>query len=162
MSMSRFAGLAVGVVLVNGLFIGVAQAKWPPGGQHGGDQHHRNDGCTIVGTLGDDVLHGTSGDDVICGLRGDDRLYGGGGDDLILGGRGEDRIAAGAGHDHADGERGADLIFGGPAGDRLIGGKHGPDVVVGQGGFDRLLDFTIGNDRCFQDDRSGDWYDCSR
>ena len=50
------------------------------------------DGCTIVGTSGDDVLVGTSGPDVICGLAGDDMLLGLGNDDVLRGGRGFDTV----------------------------------------------------------------------
>jgi Ca2+-binding RTX toxin-like protein len=134
----RVANVVMGVVLVSGVFGGTAQADWPP---HVGHDHTH--ACTVNGTSGDDVLHGTPGRDVICGRRGDDRLFGAGGRDLIRG------------------ARGADVIFGGTGRDRLTGGS-GDDIVVGEGGQDRLRDLTSGDDRCFQGDRAGAWYDCSR
>jgi predicted esterase len=76
------------------------------------------DGCTIVGTAGDDRLTGTDGDDVLCGLggddvlsglAGDDRIVGGDGDDVLLGGRGADGMEGGAGRDRAEGGKGRDL-----------------------------------------------------
>ena len=114
------------------------------------------DGCTIVGTDGDDVLYGTAEDDVICGLKGDDRIYGrggaddlrgGGGDDLIWGGRGRDRVSGGAGADQLWGNAGRDVVIGGPGADELRGGgqadrllgKSGSDVLRGNGGPDILF-----------------------
>lgn len=48
--------------------------------------------CTVIGTLGDDVLTGTSGNDAICGLRGNDTLIGMGGGDTFVGGPGVDTV----------------------------------------------------------------------
>ena len=75
------------------------------------------DGCTIRGTIFDDVIAGTRGNDVICGLggndvirglAGDDVLIGGDGDDELLGGAGEDRLVGGNGVDRGTGGRGLD------------------------------------------------------
>ena len=89
----------------------------------------RPDGCTIVGTEGDDVLVGTSGPDVICGFGGDDVLRGRGGADVLKGGPGNDELRGGSG---------ADRLFGGPGDDELRGQK-GPDELRGGKGADNLL-----------------------
>jgi Ca2+-binding RTX toxin-like protein len=119
------------------------------------------DGCTIVGTNGDDVLVGTSGADVICGLRGDDTLLGLKGNDVLRGGRGFDTvsfasgkrgvnadleagIASGQGQDEL---RGIEGLVGTPYGDRLAGNDKantirsldGADLLLGGGGPDELL-----------------------
>ena len=107
----------------------------------------RDDGCTIVGTEGDDVLVGTSGDDVICGLggndvirggAGDDVIRGGAGDDVIRGGAGNDVIRGGAGNDRLVGKAGSDMLFGGPGDDMLRGGP-GNDHLRGEAGSDMLF-----------------------
>jgi predicted esterase len=76
------------------------------------------DGCTVVGTAGDDRLTGTDGDDVLCGLggddvlsgmAGDDRIVGGDGDDVLRGGPGADVLEGGGGRDRAEGGKGRDL-----------------------------------------------------
>jgi Ca2+-binding RTX toxin-like protein len=111
--------------------------------------------CTIVGTVGPDVLRGTPGRDVICGLGGDDVILAGGGADAVYAGAGADRVAGGAGADtleggaHRDelaggtgadtlsGMAGNDGLSGGPGADRLFGGG-GRDVLAGGSGVDRL------------------------
>lgn len=70
-------------------------------------------GCTIVGTGGDDEIEGTEGDDVICGYGGADVIYGRGGNDEIYGQAGPDELY---------GEEGDDLLVGGPGDDLLDGG----------------------------------------
>jgi Ca2+-binding RTX toxin-like protein len=112
--------------------------------------------CTILGTVGPDVLHGTPGRDVICGLGGDDvilaaggadavyggagfdRLLGGAGNDVLEGGAGRDELFGGAGIDQLLGMSGGDRLFGGQRGDRLVGGS-GDDVLLGGTGRDRLM-----------------------
>jgi len=84
--------------------------------------------CTIVGTLGDEVLIGTPGPDVICGLAGDDEIQGLGGDDELWGGPGDDRIEGGDGNDVLRGGDGADVLD----------GEAGADVVRGGGGLDTI------------------------
>ena len=129
------------------------------------------DGCTILGTNGDDTLAGTSGADVICGLAGDDvlagangsdrllggpgddRIDGGAGDDVIVGGGGNDRIQGADGKDVIEGGDGRDTIDGGSGADRVDGGAgndiihagHGDDVVDGGPGAD-VLEAGSGND----------------
>jgi Ca2+-binding RTX toxin-like protein len=111
--------------------------------------------CTILGTVGPDVLRGTPGRDVICGLGGDDVIIAGSGADAVYGGAGADGIVGGTGADtleggaHADklsggagadmlaGMAGADGVSGGPGADRLYG-NGGSDVLAGGSGADRL------------------------
>ena len=71
-----------------------------------------NQGGTIRGTDGRDVIRGGNGPDRIYGLRGDDRICGGSSQDVIYGNRGDDhlqgnhapdRLFGNRGHDHANG-----------------------------------------------------------
>jgi Ca2+-binding RTX toxin-like protein len=71
-------------------------------------------GCTIRGTIFDDLISGTAGPDVICGLGGNDTLRGLGGDDVLIGGDGDDVLVGGKGNDTARGELGDDSAIGGP------------------------------------------------
>jgi Ca2+-binding RTX toxin-like protein len=94
-------------------------------------------GCTIVGTLGNDVLTGTPGPDVICGLAGNDVLRGLGGSDVLLGGVGNDQLFGGGGNDDLTGGAGDDRLFGNNGGDDL-GGGGGSDRLEGGAGSDDL------------------------
>lgn len=105
-------------------------------------------GCTVIGTLGDDILAGTPGADVVCALAGDDRIvagaggdtaYGGSGRDLVAGGPGDDRLIGGSGQDLLDGGPGADTVDGrdGAGGDLLYGGLGG-DTCPGDAGDLRI------------------------
>lgn len=100
--------------------------------------------CTIVGTMGQDVLKGTSGRDVICGRGAHDIIYGRGGNDLIDGGGGSDALNGGDGNDVVYGGPGRDAMTGGAGGDRLYGGD-GRDTAEGDGGKD-MLSGAGGND----------------
>ncbi len=136
--------------------------------------------CTIVGTIGDDILRGTDGDDVICGFGGDDRIIGGDGDDVIRGGSGLDRLSGdvgddlveggldddvidgGDGNDELLGDKGNDVVFGGDGNDILRGGddndllkgQAGRDELIGDAGFDRLFGDQQ-RDTCIDD--GADW-----
>jgi uncharacterized repeat protein (TIGR01451 family) len=129
------------------------------------------DGCTIVGTEGNDHLTGTIAADVICGLggndvlvggraddvlrggAGNDSLLGGSGDDVLVGGAGNDRLSAGNGSDVIRGGSGNDTIVGGSGEDRIDGGAgddtanggHGDDTIIGGPGSD-ALDGSSGRD----------------
>lgn len=74
------------------------------------------------------------------------RLAGGDGDDVLAGGGGADRLEGGAG---------ADILLDGGGADTLRGGA-GADVFVfvQDGATDRIVDFTLGEDRL---DLSGFW-----
>jgi Tol biopolymer transport system component len=78
------------------------------------------DGCTIRGSVNDDVLNGTPRADVICGLGGDDVLRGLRGNDRLLGGDGDDTLVGGGGRDVLDGGEGDDDAIGGPGRDTCI------------------------------------------
>jgi hypothetical protein len=101
--------------------------------------------CTIVGTVGNDVLRGTSRRDIICGLGGNDRIRGRGGNDLARGGAGEDQVSGGKGRDRIYGNSGNDVLHGHSGSDRLRGGS-GRDRLYGDAGND-LLRGQRGNDR---------------
>jgi Ca2+-binding RTX toxin-like protein len=79
-----------------------------------------NQGDTIHGTNGPDVIRGGNGPDTIFGHRGDDRICGGSGPDQIFGQRGDDRM----------------------------NGNHGADVLRGNRGTDRANGAGSGNDTC--------------
>lgn len=96
------------------------------------------DGCTLVGTEGDDQLVGTSGDDVICGLGGDDVLRGGGGNDILLGHDGDDQLWGGSGADKLFGASGNDRLHAGPGND-FLEGSSGNDFLSGGRGADSIL-----------------------
>lgn len=101
-------------------------------------------GCTIIGTLGDDVLTGTAGPDVICGLAGNDVLRGGGGSDIILGGTGNDQLFGGGGNDDLTGGAGDDRLYGKEGNDDLSGGA-GADRLEGGAGIDDLSGGALGD-----------------
>ena len=98
----------------------------------------RDDGCTIVGTEGDDILVGTDGDDVICGLGGNDGIRGEAGNDTLIGGKGADTLIGGKGNDTLIGGKGNDTLRGGEGNDTLRGGE-GNDTLRGGSGNDRLV-----------------------
>ena len=117
-------------------------------------------GQTITGAGGADTILGGTGDDTITDGAGFDRLFGGAGHDVILGsadtdgdwfygGAGNDSIVAGGGNDTLWGDDGNDTLVGSAEADRLTGGA-GADLFVFTGGSvvqDRIIDFTIGEDR---------------
>ncbi|MDB4841486.1 hypothetical protein OAH73_02755 [Planktomarina sp.] len=69
-----------------------------------------DDGSTLDGLSGDDVIEAGAGDDILDGGAGDDLLDGGDGDDIIFGGAGDDTITGGAGDDTLNGGAGDDTI----------------------------------------------------
>jgi Ca2+-binding RTX toxin-like protein len=80
-------------------------------------------GCTIFGSIENDVLKGTAGKDIICGSLGNDKISGLGGNDTLRGGPGNDTIVGGPGKDVMNGEAGKDKLLAKNAGtDRLNGG----------------------------------------
>ncbi|XVV15818.1 CARDB domain-containing protein [Actinoplanes sp. CA-131856] len=89
--------------------------------------HH----CTILGTVGLNLLAGTSGNDVICAFGGNDMINANGGNDIVYAGSGNDSVSAGDGNDTVyggdgndavNGENGTDTIDGGPGTDTANGG----------------------------------------
>ncbi len=77
-------------------------------------------GCTIVGTVGDDVLQGTSGRDVICGRGGDDFIDAGAGDDVVYGEGGDDTLVGGPGADDLRGGGDVDTLDYEGSGDGIV------------------------------------------
>jgi Ca2+-binding RTX toxin-like protein len=100
---------------------------------------------TLFGGEGDDRLYGGSDNDRLEGGDGDDFLDGGSATDALYGGFGADSLAGGDGNDRLDGGDGDDFLDGGADGDTLYGGA-GNDSLVGGAGFDRL-EGGAGNDR---------------
>lgn len=103
----------------------------------GGASDDQN-GPTIAGLGGDDLLRGASADDRLYGGEGDDTLQGKGGDDLLQGGAGNDVLEGGGGDDILSGVTGDDQLYGDSGDDLLIGGS-GDDVLSGGQGMDTLV-----------------------
>ena len=78
-------------------------------------------------------IEGTSGNDIIDAGRGDDIVYGFDGDDRLIGGAGDDWIYASAGEDYIEGGRGNDLLVGGIGADTYY--------IDLDSGVDRIIDF---------------------
>ncbi|EFO34067.1 proprotein convertase P [Roseibium sp. TrichSKD4] len=68
-----------------------------------------DEGNSIDGYYGDDLLYGLGGDDDLKGAAGNDTIYGGAGSDLIYGGYGDDYVVGGLGDDHLQGGGGHDV-----------------------------------------------------
>ena len=103
---------------------------------------------SLYSGAGNDEIHGQHGNDLIEGGAGHDSLYGGLGNDEIRGHNDNDFIEGEAGHDSLYGGNGDDLIKGG-LGNDVIALGHGKDILVleANNGFDRVLDFTNGEDK---------------
>lgn len=95
------------------------------------------DGRSMHGDSGDDILSGGEGDDSIEGLDGNDLIDGRGGDDLIQAGSGTDFVSAGAGADTVSAGAGNDTVHG-QDGDDLLDGGEGADSLAGHAGDDTL------------------------
>ena len=81
-----------------------------------------NNGDTLIGDAGRNILRGEGGADLLQGGGGDDDLYGGGGNDVIEGGDGVNYMQGGSGDDILTGGSGT--------GDYIYAGGNG------EGGFD--------------------------
>lgn len=103
-------------------------------------------GLELDGGPGNDELTGRNGADEIHGAAGDDTIVGGGGRDELEGGTGDDRLLGGKGRDTLEGGAGNDLLSGG-------GGADVFEFERGEG-FDRILDFSDGQDRIALDEVS--------
>ena len=99
------------------------------------------DGETILGTNGDDIIEALGGDDFVLGKRGDDVIHGGGGNDNLNGGSGDDLLDGGVDNDSISGSSGNDILLGGDGNDNLNGGS-GNDTLDGGLGNDRLIGST--------------------
>ncbi|HYU57282.1 MAG TPA: calcium-binding protein, partial [Actinomycetota bacterium] len=99
-------------------------------------------GCTILGTGGDDVIVGSPGNDVVCASTGNDTVSGGGGDDDLRGGAGNDTLNGGADDD---------ILTGGPDSDDLFG-NAGMDTLQAQDGVTgETVDGGTEGDTCTAD-----------
>ncbi|WP_162908212.1 DUF11 domain-containing protein [Allorhizocola rhizosphaerae] len=106
-------------------------------------------GCTIIGTTGDDTIVGTNGGDVICALGGHDNIDGKAGNDVIYAGSGNDIVNGGNDNDTLHGGDGDDTMGGGNGNDNLYGG-HGNDASYGETFLGSLLYlFDNGDDHIF-------------
>jgi Ca2+-binding RTX toxin-like protein len=116
------------------------------------------EGHTLVGTAGDDVLVAGIGDNLINAGDGNDVLTAGSGNDTLHGEAGNDSLFSGAGNDLLDGGLGNDILNGGEGDDFLIGGLGNNSLTGGAGadtfqwlkgnsGHDVVTDFTPGTDR---------------
>ncbi|MBE9101836.1 hypothetical protein [Vacuolonema iberomarrocanum] len=136
-------------------------------GNAGNDRLVGGDGTdNLLGGIGDDTLFGRAGNDTLRGGSGNDQLRGSVGDDLLTGGAGNDQMLGGIGDDTLNGQGGDDALRGG-AGDDVLRGGSGNDRLIGElgndvietgggrdrivirpgQGFDRVTDFTDGQDR---------------
>ncbi|HEX8670088.1 MAG TPA: hypothetical protein VF727_17135 [Allosphingosinicella sp.] len=90
-----------------------------------------DDGVSLAGGEGDDVLTGTARDDTLTGNGGDDRLDGAAGEDVLEGGTGADMLDGGAGTDRLTGGDGDDLYVIDDARDKIVEGSAtgGNDTV---------------------------------
>jgi hypothetical protein len=114
------------------------------------------DNDTLLGGKGDDIMLGSQGDDYLLGNQGSDTICGGEGNDLIsgneqadiLGGcEGNDTLYGGENNDSLTGGQGDDILYGELGNDSLTGGSGNDIFVLNSGqGFDRIADFTVGQD----------------
>lgn len=102
-----------------------------------------DDGETMDGRGGNDVLYANGGRDWVIGGDGDDRLYGQRGNDTVEGGEGDDSIWGGDGKDTIVGGAGADELSGGKGRDSF---KYAAADESPQGDGDTIIDFRPGQD----------------
>ena len=102
----------------------------------------------LIGSTGHDYLNGGSSNDTLVGGSGVDRLIGGSGKDKLYGGSASDRLFGGSSSDYLSGGTGNDFLDGGSSGDRMRGGAGRDTFRVQKGlGYDKVLDFSDGQDR---------------
>jgi Ca2+-binding RTX toxin-like protein len=80
-----------------------------------------NDGDTIIGGLGKDVIYANEGVNGLGGFAGDDMLYGGNVTDTIVGGEGNDTGFGNGGDDIIVGSSGSDKLYGAGGADLIFG-----------------------------------------
>ena len=109
--------------------------------------------CTITGSNNGETLRGTPGKDVICTLGGNDKVSALGGNDEVKGGSGNDVIRSSKGTDRLIGGAGADRITdkAGRRGDRLFGNGGKDTLNAKDGRRGDLLNGGPGRDRAFKD-----------
>ena len=102
----------------------------------------------LIGSTGNDYLNGGSSNDYLHGGSNSDRLVGGSGRDTLSGSTGYDRLFGGSGVDRLYGGSDHDFLDGGYGGDQMHGGTGRDTFRVQKGfGYDKVLDFTDGQDR---------------
>lgn len=112
-----------------------------------------NDGWTLRGFEGNDLLVGASGLDTIEGGIGNDNLYGKDGNDTLNGEDGVDMLDGGRNDDTLNGGLGNDTLYGredndtlnGNEGNDTLNGNEGNDTLNGNEGAD-TLDGGLGDD----------------
>ncbi|VVQ21557.1 hypothetical protein PS914_06646 [Pseudomonas fluorescens] len=107
------------------------------------------EGHTLVGTAGDDVLVAGAGDNLINAGDGNDVLTVRSGNNTLHGEAGNDRLFGGSGNDILNGGDGDDFLVGGLGNNTLTGGA-GADTfqwLKGNSGHDVVTDFTPGTDK---------------
>jgi dipeptidyl aminopeptidase/acylaminoacyl peptidase len=87
-------------------------------------------GCTLWGTIGDDLIPGTAGRDVVCGGIGNDTLLGLGGADSLVGGFDDDVLDGGSGADRLRGDYGNDVFRTRDEARDLVEGGLGRDRAI--------------------------------
>jgi Ca2+-binding RTX toxin-like protein len=116
------------------------------------------EGCTLLGTTGDDVLLGGNQDDNLHGGDGNDVLSGGAGDNILYGDNGNDILFSGAGNDVLDGGAGNNTVSYelASSGVSVSTGDTDPQDTGGAG-VDTLIDIQnlIGSN--FDDHLTGDY-----
>jgi hypothetical protein len=101
----------------------------------------------VLGSQGDDYLFGNQGSDTICGGEGNDFIRGDEAADILGGCEGNDTMYGGEDNDTLTGCQGDDILYGDLGNDSLIGGSGNDIFVLNSGqGFDRIADFTVGQD----------------
>ena len=106
-----------------------------------------DNGETVDGTEGDDILPGLGGDDAVIGRDGNDSIDGGTGDDLTRGIGGDDVVSGGDGDDIVFGGFEQDSMSG-DAGDDFLGIIFGENTLsfADDDGFDKVAGYTPGGD----------------
>lgn len=116
------------------------------------------EGCTLLGTIGDDVLLGGHQDDSLHGGDGNDVLSGGAGDNILYGDNGNDLLFSGPGNDVLDGGAGNNTVSYELASSGVTVSTAQTDPQdTGGAGVDTLIDIQnlIGSN--FDDHLTGDY-----
>ncbi len=103
-------------------------------------------GLTQTGTAAADGLMGDNDGETMSGGAGDDVIFGGGGTNYLRGDDGADTIVGGRGFDDINGNMGNDSCLSGGGNDWVVGGKDN-DTLVGSDG-DNLVYGNLGADSC--------------
>jgi hypothetical protein len=131
----------------NDLILGDKNNDFIDGGKDNDTLKGGNGDDIMLGSQGDDYLFGNQGSDTICGGEGNDFISGNEQADILGGCEGNDTMYGGEDNDTLTGCQGDDILYGDLGNDSLIGGSGNDIFVLKSGqGFDRIADFTIGQD----------------